>query len=226
LNLFSSEFKNSKKKIEQEFLKETKIQLTEKFLLLMLIELTNNIKYLFESEEFRNNYISSLMLTRPIKNILKDNIEDIDSLGHKMLMMNLMLIIKDEFGELTFSSNEFFKLRGEKKLFEYFFKQNEVFLKKLVKEELFTTYLGVNLYEGKTYYNKERLEDFINLLVLWACLKYFQKNNKKYKSDSTLKKDIIKFSKKTFTVGKYLKRQSEKSEYLFDKFLDNINLEN
>lgn len=226
LNSFISGTKNSKTKIDKRFLDEIKCSINEKCLLLMLMDLTNKLKYILESDELKNNYISSLMLTRPIKEILKVNIEDVDSLGFKMLLINIMLIFEDEFEETEFIDDDFLKLRSDKKLYDYVLLKNKDFISKLAGVDLFSTFLGINTYEGKTYYNKERFDEFISLLILWANLKYFKINRSRFKSITSFNTAMIRFSKKVFSLGRYLKSQSDKSEYLYDKLLKNIDLEN
>jgi hypothetical protein len=223
-HLLGSELKKSKSKIDSELLSELKTDKSEDFLIIIIVDVITQLKYLFDNEELINNYISELMLTRPIKSILKKNLKDAESIGSKMLLINLLLQIEDQFENYYTIDSDYFKLRSPVKLYEYLLDQNKAFINDLINTELFTTYLGVNTYKDKTYYSKERLDDFIDTVVHWNNLKYLEIVRQDHKSNIKQKNEYVRFAKKSFMIGNYLKKQSQKSEYLYKNLAENLGL--
>jgi hypothetical protein len=143
-----------------------------------------------------------------------------DNLASELLLMNILLRIDDKVGRFKEIPEEMLKLRSGKKILEFFVSNNSEFIEQLLKDELATTYLNVNTFEGETYFSKERFEDLLNLLLYWFAFQLDNSEDPDKKSNSVKEKEIIRFVKKLFSVKEYLEKRANEIKYHYDKLYD------
>jgi len=219
------QLKKSKSKIDAELLNLLDDNFEERWLIVLLFKTITQLKDLFcDNEILTKTYISDLMLTIPIKSILTQNVKDPDNIGPQMLLINVLLQLEDKFDELDEVSAEFWKFRTGKKLYECILEKNLEFLTEFVKKEVVTTFLEVNTHEGKTYLSKERLEELVDSIYFYSVLKYSRILKKNYKTKTKQNTEILRFLKKTYAINKYVKKQGQASNYLFNDLLEKLDL--
>ncbi len=211
------------KKKDKDLLKLLSIKGNDKFIINSIYRLVNILKELFvDNPDLSKNYISELMLTNPIKKVLKSNLINVETLPTKMLLINILLHLEEKFEDWDSVPNEFLKQRSNKKLLEIIVSSNYEFIKDLFELELMGTYLGVNYYEGKKYFSKENMEDLVDQLSLQVIHQYNNILIKKVKTKVKQIGELERFSKKVFIVNGYIKKTAKDCGYLYDKFLEII----
>ncbi len=223
--ILKAELNKNKTKVNSELLKLLNKGSEESWLIILLFKTITRLKELFsENEELAKSYISDLMLTRPIKVILAQSLKDANTIGSRMLLINVLLRLEDTFDKFDDPSEEFLKLRSPRKLYEYILENNREYLTEIVNKELFITYLEVNNYEGKTYFSKDRLEEIVDFITILLTLKYYKTIKNKYKTITKCNAEAIRFLKKTYSVNSYMKKESISSKYLFKDLLSKLDL--
>ena len=216
-----SEVKSTtQKKKDKDLLKLLSFKGNDNFIINSIYLTVNELKNLFkDGSELSQNYISKLMLTNPIKKVLKNHLINIETLPSKMLLINVLLQLEEEFEKWDSIPEEFLKQRSNKKMLEIVVSNNFTFLKDFFNRELVNTYLGVNSYEGKKYFSKENLEDFVDQLSVHIIILYNNILVKKVKTKVKQISELERFSKKVLDVSGYIKKSASISDYLYDEFL-------
>jgi hypothetical protein len=225
IHLLKANLVKSKVKTEKQLLELLLNENNEYYLLLALSNFTSKLKMMFE-EQLSDSYISELLLTVPIKRVLRDNLVDEEKVATFMLLINIMLRFNDEFDENFKIPNDFLSLRSSNKLSDFIVKKNSEFIEQFLNEDVVKTYLEINTFEEKTYFSKERFEQLIEVITLWAELKHSDIIKEDIKSKEKLKTELTRFSKKTSLVKKYYLKQSSDSEYLLDNLVENLGISN
>lgn len=225
IQLIRSELKPKRSKVDTKLLQFFGKDVNERWLVILLFKTISQLKELFkENDELRKTYIADLILTKPIKSILSKNAKIPDNIGNQILLINILLQFENAFDQLEEVSEDYLKLRSAKKLYNHIQTNNKEFLTEIVNKELLTTYLDVNVYEGKTYFSKERLDELIDLVNVCSVFNYFGIVKSKYKTKTKQKTEIIKFLKKAHTVNMFIKKQATASNYLFNDLLEKLEL--
>lgn len=197
----------------------------ERWLVILIYLTITKLRELFiGNEKLSKSYISDLMLTIPIKSILRENIKVKDNIPTKILLIDVLLQIEDFFDNLKIIPEEFLKLRSPEKLFYFIEKKNNEKLSRLLKKEVFNIYLQVNTYENKTYFRKESLEELLDCISIYTAFRYNKVLIKNYKLKDKQKLEILRFLKKTYSVNKYIKKLAKTSNYLFEDFLKKLDI--
>lgn len=224
INGIRKELKSSKTKSDAEITKLLFEFAEDGFLTFLLFSVVNNLKAVFDkNEKIYETYISELMLTRPIKKLLKNTYDESQKVSSQMMLLNLILQFEDKINSIELIPDEFLKLRGSRKLYDYLLNNNSKYLAEFVESELLKAFLEVNTYQGKTYYSKERLEEFLDFLSVYTTIKFteFENSNKK---TAKLKTVNLRLSKKIYGVNQFIKKQSDESKYLYDVLLEKLGL--
>ena len=211
------------KKKDKELLKLLSFKANDNLIINSIYRTVQGLKNLFkDDEDLSKNYISELMLTNPIKKILKDHLKNIETLPTKILLINILLQLEEKIEEWDSIPEDFLTQRSNKKLLEILVSNNKTFLKDFFDRELVNTFLGMNHYEGKNYFSKESLEDFVDQLSVHIIIVYNKILMKKIKTKTKQISELERFSKKVFALSNYIKKSAKESGYLYDEFLDVI----
>jgi hypothetical protein len=104
-------------------------------------------------------------------------------------------------------------------------------IKVLLRENNVHNFLRVNEFEGTTYFNKERFEEFFKWILLFQLNGISSRINDRKLEGGKLKKtdfekEIVKISKENFERFIELLNKAESCSYDFIKFQEELNKEN
>ena len=224
INAIVGELKKGKTKTDSAIIASFSENSKERWFILLLVNVVNNLKDLFgNNEKILDTYIAELMLTRPIKSLLRQNLEEDQKVSSQMLLINLILQIDDYFKNLDIIPAEFLKLRSGKNLYEYLHKNNLKIITEFSKSELLKTFLEVNTYQDITYYSKERLDELVDTVSIYVTLKY---SSISIATKKTVKEQNVNsiLSKKMYALNQFIKKQSVDSKYLYNSLLEKMGL--
>lgn len=223
--LVKQELIKNKTKINSGIQNLLNIKNDERWLVILIFLTITKLKELFVGNEaLTKTYITDLMLTIPIKSILRENVKDEDNITNNILLIDVLLQIENFFDNLDIIPEKFFNLRSPQKLFTFIKEKNNEELRELIEKEVFRTYHQVNSYENKTYFSKENLEEFLDCLNIYSSLKYQEILIKNDKLRTKQKSKIVGFLKKTYSINQYIKKLAKTKGYLFDDFLKELNI--
>lgn len=224
INGIRTELKSGKSKSDAAIIRFLNEFSEDRYIVFLLFSLVNNLKDLFDkNEKIYETYISEIMLTRPIKMLLNNNYDESQKVSSQMLLLNLILQFEGNIKNLDLIPDELMKLRSGRKIYDYLLKENPKNLSEFAESELLKTFLEVNTYQEKTYYSKERLEEYIDFISIYVTLK-FTKIEKPGKKTTKQKKVNLSLLKKMYVLNQFIKKQSDESKYLYDVLLEKLGL--
>jgi len=197
----------------------------DKFLILLIFTAVVNIKKIFNEDSLKNNSISDLKLTIPIRSFLSRYYTEDGEITRQMLLINILLEFEDSFCGLINIPEDFMKVKSQKKAYEYILESKKEILERFINNEFVSSYIDVNEYEDKIYFSKERFEELTETIDIYVFLKYFELYQTDEKISAKEKNNHLRFLKKTYLIKTYLTNSSEKSKYLLNELLRNLKLE-
>lgn len=212
---------NSRNK--RAILKLMRDAIKDKALIMVLFFTVNELKNIFNgNKELVESYISKLMLTNPTRKILSSYINDEYLFYRSIILLNIFLEIdkKIEFTEANIE--DFIRLRGPKKLFNYLVDKEKDFIQEIFNNDFIQSFLDVNTFDGKQYYSKERFEEIVDWFQYFIIIKYIKSINSNNKLSYKEKSLALRFINKTFVLSAYLKRLSDKAKYIFIDLRNNF----
>jgi len=224
LHIVKGSLNKNKIKVDKEILDNINNYTNSKLLVLLIFNAISILKEFIDDKNLAKNYLRELMLTKPIKKIISKNAENEEKIGPQILLINILLQLEEEYQDLDKLPDEYLKLRSPKKIYELLVDSKKEFMSELMKKELITTFLNVNLYNEKEYFNKESWEEVLDQIHVFSIYKYYNAIQLSTKTKSKQKIEFIRFVKKSYSINNYLKKQAISSKYLFKDLLVKIKL--
>ncbi|MEW6507325.1 MAG: alpha-amylase family glycosyl hydrolase [Bacteroidota bacterium] len=153
----------------------------------------------------RNNFIEKMILITPIRNILKRSGKGEYELEKEILLLNVLL----EFGEKSNSLFDDKTIMPDKSLDS----DNVAAIQQLLGSEPIRLFMGVNQFEGITYYNKESFDE---LLSWFFSFQLINSADDEAKFLSGMMKKLNRYLE--------LERLSDESNFILDRLIDKITI--
>jgi hypothetical protein len=191
--------------------------------ILFLLWLTiSQMKDLFDAESGINqsNYFDKLLLDTPVKNILLKVGKGEFEIFRVFLLLNILIRYEDKI-KIDFEKTDQLKTVNSEYLPIAKDRVQLFTLKEILNDNDVKLFIGVNEFEGKTFYSKENFEELISWLITIYILNYvngYENKNMLNNDDSEISTTILKANQYYSAV----KKVSESSGYLFEKLLEGI----
>jgi glycosidase len=185
--------------------------------ILFLLWLTiSQMKNLFETESNINksNYFEKLLLDTPVKNILMKLGKGEFEIFRVFLLLNILVHYEDKI-KIDFEKADQLKTVNSEYLPIEKDRVQLVTLKEILNDNDVKLFIGVNEYDGKTFYSKENFEELLNWIITFYCLEIMKNEN--YNSEI-----IMKMIDQSF--GEYIKIMefSNRSEYKYEQLKEKL----
>jgi hypothetical protein len=169
------------------------------------------IKKLFEKEGEinQNNFFDKMILALPLKNILL-RLGKGDEIYKDILLITIMIEYENQF-DLIYGSDKIHSEVGIEKIISSETTTYSTILK-LLDHQLVKKFLGVNEYEGITYYNKENFSEILSWFYTMHLITY--------KADE---KELVQHINKLHEVYSDIENISIDSNYIMNKLTKGIN---
>ena len=154
----------------------------ENSILFLLWSTISQMKNLFETESDINksNYFEKLLLDTPVKNILMKLGKGEFEIFRVFLLLNILVHYEDKI-KIDFEKADQLRTVNSEYLPITKDRVQLVTLKEILNDNHIKLFIGVNEYDGKTFYSKENFEELISWLITIYVLNYINgyENNKK-----------------------------------------------
>ncbi|MBM4172544.1 MAG: alpha-amylase, partial [Ignavibacteria bacterium] len=177
--------------------------------LLLLYIVISNLKNLFDGncELNPDNFIEKMILSTPIKNILKRLGKGKNEVEKEILLLSILL----EFGGQSDFIFEDEKNISEKVKMENLDFKIESPIQQLLELESVKLFLGVNQYEGVAYYNKESFDELLSWLFSFQMI-----------SGKSAEADFVTEMKRKLNRYLELERFSYESNFVLERLVEKI----
>ena len=177
------------------------------FLVWLLIRKMN--KMFSNNNTLQDNFVEELVLDTPVRNILKRLGKSENDVDRDILLLNILNRYDEKFFDLDKEVEE-----NNKENFSAYLKIKSKEILEFFEDPAIKAYLGINRYEGVTYYSKENFENLIN----WLFTLITVTKNKEIKDD----KDIEKILRLYYLLFYYVKFYSDNSEYKLESLQEKL----
>lgn len=209
---------NSNIEIHKAVMTSRTADYNENSVLVLLWILISQLENLFEDkgEVNKSNYIDILLLDTPVKNLLKKSGRGEGDLYKEILLLNLLIRFDDQVESIFENEETPLTITDYSPVEKEYFRSSQ--LKKILEDDSAKIFIGVNDYDGKTYYSKENFEE----LISWFFTLYVLQINNKMDKFSNASEESKSFLDKSFSNYRKILRLSNNSGYLYGKLINEI----
>ncbi len=209
---------NSNLEIHKAIMTSRSADYNENSVLILLWILISQLENLFEDngEVNKSNYIDILLLDTPVRNLLKKSGRGEGNLYKEILLINILIRFEDEVKSIFENEDKPVTITEYSPVEKDYFRSSQ--LKKMLEDESVKHFIGVNEYDGKTYYSKESFEE----LISWLLTLYVLHENIKSEEFLNLDEKNKQLLDKLFLNYRKILRLSNNSDYLYSNLINSM----